>query len=89
MVRTDGGQHGSRDADYGRPVAHCGQNLSPFFRFGTYRWTCGLVGADVVKIPGLSEKPGNNGDISGARREHSLLCIRANNRDTFMGPNRS
>ena len=50
-----------------------GRNLSPFSELGTYRWTCGLVGVDVVKIPGHGEKPGNIGRIGGVHHVHLPL----------------
>ena len=52
-----------------------GRNLSPFTGFGTYRWTCGLVGADVVKNFGQRRKPGNIGYIGGVQHVCSPLYI--------------
>ena len=50
-----------------------GRNLSHFSELGTYWWTCGLVGVDVVKILGHGEKLGNIRGIGGVEHVHSPL----------------
>ena len=37
------------------------ENLSPSFPLGTFRWMCGLVWVDVLKIHGYGEKTEWNG----------------------------
>ena len=65
-----------------------GRNPSPFSGIGTYRWTCGLVGADVMKFPAHSEKLKDVRLIGRVQRVHSpLYKCSIEVRGAFMAPN--
>ena len=62
----------ARMQEHERPISHR-LELFNLFRIGTYWWTCGLMGADVLKFPVCSEKPGGVGRIGMVQRVHQPL----------------
>ena len=72
-TEADGSGHNSQGCGIRQASCSLQPESLTLIEFGTYQRTCGFVGADVVEIPGHSEKPGNIASIGWVRHVHSPL----------------